>query len=481
MMNDLKSKTLKGVLWNSFGTIGAGITSFLVTIVLARLLSPSHFGVLELMMVFVYIADTIVDSGFSQVLIADKNAGSSDYTSVFYVNLIIAVLVYLILFFIAPALSRYFLIPDFHRYSRVVFIAVILNSFTLIQNTVFAKEMRFRELSIVTFIATMIAGGIAIYLAYAGLGIWALVANYVLIAFFKAIFLWFRSKWFPRGFVALSSVRKYFKSGSNLLAQGIADKIVTNLESFLIGKHYHSDTLGFFSQARKINAYSTQTLVSIVQRVTFPALSTIDSDEQLLSAYRKVLRLTMFIVVPLSSFLIVVAPSFISVLLGEKWMETVPFLQLWSICSLLVAFYSIFVNIFLVKNETKRLLRLSLIRQTIRVLAIITLVRFNIYLLIIGLVLVTLFSAIQYCIEGGRLISYTPRKIVEDLFAIVLSSLGSSMAAYFTFTFFLAQLAPLPTLCLQIAMILTVYLFCCYLLKCKALNELKEIINYVIH
>lgn len=480
-MNDLKAKTLKGVLWNSFGTIGAGIASFLVTIVLARLLSPSHFGVLELMMVFVYIADTIVDSGFSQVLIADKNAGSCDFTSVFYVNLIIAVLVYLILFFIAPTLSRYFLIPDFHRYSRVVFIAIILNSFTLIQNTLYSKEMRFRELSMAIFLSTLIAGGISIYLAYIGLGIWSLVANYVLIALFKTIFLWSKSNWRPQGGVVSYSIRKYIKSGGNLLVQGMTDKIVTNLESFFIGKKYSSDALGFFSQARKINSYSTQTLVSIVQRVTFPALSTIESDEQLLSAYRKVLRMTMFIVVPLASFLVVVAPSFIYVLLGEKWMGSVPFLQLWSICSLLVAFYSIFVNIFLVKNETRRLLHLSLIRQGLRVVAIILLVRFSIELLIVGLIAVTLISAIQYCIEGGKLISYTPKLVVADLSATVMSSIASSVVVFTISTVFPSPSYSLLTLCLQTTILLTVYLLGCYLFHNEALYEFREIATRVFH
>lgn len=479
-MNDLKTQTLKGVLWNSFGTIGGGITSFIVTIVLARLLSPTHFGVLELMMVFIYIADTFVDSGFSQVLIADKKAGDRDYTSVFYVNLAIAFFVYLILYFVAPALSHYFLIPDFHRYARVAFIAIILNSFSLIQNTIYAKRMKFREISIATFFATLIAGGIAIYLAYIDWGIWALVANYVLIAFLKTLFLWLRSTWYPKGFIDLSIIRKYFKSGSNLLLQGIIDKIVSNLESFLIGKHYQSDALGCFAQARKINAYSTQTLVSIVQRVTFPALATIESNDHLLSAYRKILRLTMFVVVPFSSLLILVAPSFITVLLGEKWLGTVPFLQLWSFCSLLVAFYSIFINIFLVKNETRRLLRLSLIRQVLRVLAILILIRYSIKLLIVGLIVVTLFSAIQYCIQGGQLIAYSPQKVAEDLFPTVVSSLGASLITCVVSIFVQAYLGSLPLLCLQSLFVFAIYLLISYLIHNPALSEFKCVLRKIL-
>lgn len=480
-MNNLKTKTLKGVLWNSFGTIGGGITGFIATIVLARLLSPAHFGVLELIMIFIYIADTFVDSGFSQVLIADKKAGKRDYTSVFYINLSIALFVYLILYFVSPALSHYFNIPDFHLYARVAFIAIILNSLSLIQNTIYTKEMRFREISIATFLATLIAGIIAIYLAYVGWGIWALVANYVLIAFLKTLFLWVQSSWLPKGFIAFSSIRKYFKSGSNLLMQGISDKIVTNLESFLIGKHYSSDVLGCFSQARKINAYSTQTLVSIVQRVTFPALATIESEEQLLSAYRKVLRLTMFVVVPLSSFLIVVAPTFITVLLGKKWLGVAPFLQLWSFCSLLVAFYSIFINIFLVKNETKRLLRLSLMRQVLRVLAILIFVRYSIELLIVGLIMVTLFSAIQYCTQGGKLISYSLKKVGADIFATVISAIIASLVTHIVTIFLLPHLSPIISLCLQTMIISAIYILGCYLLRSPAFYEFVEVTRKITH
>lgn len=426
-MTSLRNRTLTGFMWNSIGSLGSGLMNFFVTMVLARILTPGDFGLLELLVVFTSLSNVFVDSGFSQALIRDKGAREKDFSSVFFLNLLISFSIYTILFLISPEISVFFESPQLVNLSRFVFLTIIFNSLALVQNVRFSRNMDFKRPALAATLSVISAGGIAIFLAYSGFGVWALAFNVVLFSFFNMIILWGLSKWRPIAVFSILSLKKYFKFGSNLLIQGLTDKIVTNLESFFIGKIYTKSDLGYFSQARKLDSYLTQLLIGVVQRVTYPALSQINDDVvRLKLGYKQVVGLTMYIITPIIAFVFFSAENFLYVIFGPQWLPAVPYLELWLICGLAVTLYSIFINAFLVVGDSKKLLYVSLARQFARVIVVVSLIQLGIIPLLYGIVVVTILFGAIYIYIGGRLINYSVGEVLKDLYKIFIAGFLSA-------------------------------------------------------
>lgn len=475
----LRKTAFNGITWNSIGTFGAGIVSLVITMILARILSPSDFGLLELLVIFQVISETFVDSGFSQAVIRDDKATNKDLTSVFYINLILAFAIYALLYFAAPLISGFYEEPVLINLSRVVFLTIIFNAFSVIQNANFNREINFKTPARASLISVLIAGTIAVILAYNGFGFWALVANIVLYSFLKMFFLWTLSNWRPKGWISFQSIRKYFSFGSNLLAQGLLDKTVTNIESLLIGKIYTKSDLGFFSQARRLNSLITQQLTSVIQRVTYPVLAKISNEKQRLKeGYRKITGITMLFMIPLSFGVIVTADNLISVLLGSKWLPSVPYLQLWTVMGLFVSLHSNFTNIFLVLGKSRQLLFLSIIKQACKLLVILMFVRLSIMSLIWGIVIVSVITSVMYVYYGGKYINYSINELGRDLWQILMAAVTSATAIYL-----FGLYSPFSNVFLifgfQAMIMILIYYTILKILKNKYLNEFVSIIKTI--
>lgn len=480
IMTSLKSKTLAGFIWNSIGSLGSGLMNFVVTMILARLLSPNDFGLLELLIIFTSLSNVFVDSGFSQALIRDRGAESKDFSTVFFFNMVISFSIYTFLFFISPKISVFFGSPELVNLSRFVFLTIVFNSLSLVQNVIFSRNLDFKRPALATTISVVFAGIISILLAYNGFGVWALAFNIVLFSFFNMLMLWILSAWKPKAAFSTSSLKKYFKFGGNLLVQGLTDKVVTNLESFCIGKIYTKSDLGYFSQARKLDSYLTQSLVAVVQRVTYPALSHIsDNIIRLKSGYRQVVGLTMYIITPVISFVFFSADNFLYVVFGSQWLPTVPYLRLWLICGLAVTLYSIFINAFLVVGDSKKLLKVSLARQIIRVIVVLLLVNKGIIPLLYGIVTVTVLFGIIYIYIGGRLINYSFYEVMKDLYKIFVASFSSAYMVTVITNIFLINGIYFRFL-VQISLMSLLYLIISFLLKDKYQIECLSLIKSVL-
>lgn len=476
----LKDKAVIGVVWTSIGSVGAGFLNFILTMILARILTPADFGLLELLVIFTALSEAFIDSGFSQAVIRDQEATQTDLSSVFIFNVTIAITIYAILYFSAPLIARFYHESQLIWLSRFVFLTVVFHACSIIQNAYFARTLQFRPQAIASIISIIIAGFIAAFMAFYGMGVWALACNLVLFAFLKMIFFWVFSPWRPSFCIAASSIKKYFKFGVNLLIQGLVDKFVTNLESLLIGRVYTKSDLGYFSQARKLDSYFTQTTTGVIQKVTYPILSKLDSDsDNLKQGYSRVLQITMFFMTPMLFFMAAGAENILLCLFGPQWKDSTPYLQLWSVIGLLVCFYSIFINVFLVKNRTTVLLWISMFRQILRVISIILLIKISIMALVYGILLVTIISAFMYAYFGGRLIRYNLCEIFVDIYPTLLSSLAGAL-----FVYLLPLLISINSLyiILFLQLLLMAFTYCIFglLLKNRAYFEAKDIIISLI-
>ena len=430
---NLRKDAAKGVAWTSIGTLGSGVLNLFVTIILARILTPKDFGIIELLVVFAGISDIIVDSGFSQAIIRDRYCSNKDLSSVFWFNFGIGFFLYTLLFFSSPHIAAFYDAPIMENLSRIVFLTIVFNSLSVVHNAKFSRELNFQPYSIACICAIIISGTIAVFLAKSGWGIWALAVNLAGFSFLRMSILWLFSSWYPHFVFSLSSIRKYFKFSVNLLIQGLLDKIVTNLESLIIGKIYTKKQLGFFSQGRKLDSYVTQASTNIVVKVSYPLLAKVQDDPQRLKeGYRTIVGVTMCAIAPIMMIMFCGAKYIMNGVFGSQWLPAAPYLRLWAICGLSLIIYSIFSNIFLVKGRSKLLLKCSIAKQVLRIAAIVALVHISIMHMMYGIVVVTLITGLIYIYFGGKLINYPLKDFFCDisgsLFGIILSGTISYLA-----------------------------------------------------
>lgn len=476
----LRDSAVKGVIWTSVGSVGAGILNFVLTMVMARLLTPADFGLLELLAIFTVLSEVFIDSGFSQAVIRDQKASQDDLTSVFYFNLIVAALIYIGLFFSAPFIANFYHEEKLVDLSRFVFLTILFHSCSIIQNAIYTKQLAFKAVSVVALSSILISGSISILLALNGWGVWALAFNMVFFAFLKMLFIWIISKWRPSLKISARSIRKYFKFGVNLLVQGLVDKFVTNLESLLIGRFYTKYELGYFSQARKLDSYIYSTASSVIQKVTYPILAKVGSDEvRLKQGYRQVLGITMYTMMPILVFTMSSASYLLYCILGSQWIPSVPYLIIWCLCGLMVTFYSIFINVFLVKNQTRKLLKLSILKSIIRLFVIFLLIRISVFFLMIGILIATMIATIIYVYYGGKLISYSFSEVYSDLRKTIISSIIAGMFVY-SIPIFAPISSQYVIFAIQLVVMTSIYLISSILMKNESLIELKRLLSAVL-
>lgn len=429
---DIKKKSIQGVLWTSIGSFGGGMLSFVVTLLLARILGPYEFGILEIIIIFTSISAVIVDSGFSQALIREMNPTQKDLNSIFFLNLTLATFIYILLFFIAPKIVVFFDAEDYLLLFRFVFLIVVFDSFSVIQNAILNRQLNFKPYAQVSIIAIGLSGLIAVFLAMKGFGIWAIAVNLVSISFFRSLFLWIRTTWRPDFQFCIESVKKYYKFSFNLLIFGLVDKLVSNMEAFAIGKVYTKQALGHYSLAKTFNAYISQTTTNVVHKVSYASFSKIGSENQRLKeGYRKVIGLTMFIISPLMFFTLVTSDNLIFVLFGEKWIESAEYVRILALWGFIYPLNLIITNIFLVKGKSKLLLNLSFIRQALRIFVIIILINQGIKPMLWGIIIVSFISTLIYTYYGGALVNYKIKDVFLDLKETIAGTIISILLLVF--------------------------------------------------
>lgn len=467
----LKQKTLSGFIWTSAGMLGNGLMSFLVTMVLARILLPYDFALVELLLIFLAISNVIVDSGFSQAIIRDDNPSDEDLSSVFYFNIALSFTLYILLFFVAPYISDYFEVPELTLLSRVVFLVIIFNSFSIIQNATLNRNLDFAAVNKSSVIGSFLAGGISIIMAFTGFGIWSLIANMVLLPFFRSIILWYHSSWRPQKTFSVKSVKRYFAFGGFLMIQGIIDAISTNLVSLLIGKVYTKNDLGYFSQGNKLNGYIIFPFNAIVQKVTYPILSKIKNEEERLKeGYRMIVGVVMFVFIPIMFLSIGASENIIITLFGQKWAEAGIYLKIASIGAILFPLQMVCTNIIMIKGKTKTMLIYAFIKQGLRIILLLAFINKGVITLAIIFSLSTLIGSILYMSLGMKYIKYSIIELLCDMYkTIIASTIGLLFALIIDFLFVGHNI--ILIFVLQIIIMTIIYIIFSKLLRNKFLRE----------
>lgn len=325
----LKHKAIGGVIWSAIERFSTQGITFALSIVIARLVSPEEYGLIAMLAIFIDIAQGFVDSGFSNALIQKKNRTNIDASTVFYFNIIISLVVYGVLYLSAPLISKFYHEPVLLLVCRILGLDIILTSFSLVQRTILQINIDFRRLTKISIIATILSGGLGVYFAWKGFGIWALLIQRIANTLLQSFLLWITSSWRPLYVFSLKSFRELFAFGSKLMLGGLLHSIYINLYPLIIGRFFTPINVGFFTRSQQLSVFPSNNVTYIIKRVTYPMLCSIqDDNERIEKLQLRLIRLTAFVVFPLMAGMAVLSKPIILFLLTEKWLPAAPMLSL---------------------------------------------------------------------------------------------------------------------------------------------------------
>lgn len=478
----LKSKTIQGTGWSAVENIIRMGVTFVVSIVLARLLSPEDYGLVGILTIFIAIFNVIVDSGFTNALIRKKNVTDIDYSTVFYTNLVLSVALSALLFYSAKPIAVFFDRWELVDITRAMSSVVVINAFTIVQRARTNKAIDFKTQAKITFISSIGSGVVGITIAYNGFGVWALVCQQVSNQLLSTIFFWIYNKWVPKLIFSWASFKEMWTFGSKLLASGLIDTAWREMSQVVIGKYYSPATLGLYTRARQFADLFSLNLTSIVQRVSYPVFSSIQDDRvRLKSAYQRVIKTTM-----LPTFVLVLgmascAESTINVLIGEQWLMCVPMLQIICASSMLYPLQALNLNMLQVQGRSDLFLKLEIAKKIISIGPLLLGIFVDIYLMLAGNFVASIVAYYLNAYYSGPFLNYSIKEQVKD----ILPSFGVAvLMAVPVFAMSFIPMNPFLLLPLQIVTGAVITISVCEITKLPEYLEIKgiaiPIINKVI-
>ncbi len=428
----LKDKTIKGTFWSAADAfLGQGVT-FLVGIVLARLLSPDEYGLIGICLIFITVLNGMVDSGFSSALIRKKEVNQADYNTMFFTNLGISGVLYLILFFCAPAISHFFGRAELAVLTRAMGSVLFLNALSITQYTVLTKRLDFKTKTKASFLSAVGSGIIGIVMACAGFGVWALVAQQLSKQFLYTVCLWILNRWKPSRNFSGESFRYMWGFGSKLMLSGLLNNLWNEFYKVVVGKFYSPATLGQYSRSSEYASIFSYNLTSIVKRVSFPALAEIQDDEvRMVAAYRKVIKVTMFVTSICMICLGAVAEPLIYCLIGPRWHEAATYLPLICLSMVLYPLHAINLNMLQIQGRSDILLYLEIIKKIIAVIPITIGIFFSIYWMLVASLFTGIVSFFLNSYYTGKKLQYSSWMQLKDVMPGFAVAFAAAVPVFF--------------------------------------------------
>lgn len=475
----LRDKTIKGTIWSAADAfLGQGVT-FLVGLVLARLLSPDEYGLIGICLIFNIVLNGIVDSGFSSALIRKKDCTQVDYNTMFFTNLGISIVLYGLLFVCSPFVAQFFERQELTSLIRATGLVLLFNALSITQVTILTKRIDFKTKTKASLISAIISGVVGIAMAFAGLGVWALVGQMLSKQLLYTLCLWVLNKWWPSLKFSVASFRYMWGFGWKLLVSGLLNNIWNQLYQVVVGKFYSPATLGQYTRSHEYANIFSSNLTTIIQRVSYPVLSEIQDDTQrMVEGYRKVIKMTMFVTAICMISLGAVAEPLIYCLIGPQWHEAGTFLPLICLSMSLYPLHAINLNMLQVLGRSDIFLFLEIIKKIIGIIPILMGIFVDIYWMLIASILIGFVSLYLNSWYTGKALGYTFWKQLRD----IAPSFGIAFAIALS-VFFLKYL-PLSywyILPMQIIVGVVVGLFICHKAKLEEYEEVKNIVIKIVN
>ena len=430
-MASVKEQTINSAKWNAIERITVQGIQFVLTLLMARLLTPDDYGVIGLLTIFIALSQAFIDSGFNTALVRTKNAVEEDYSTVFYFNFAIAIVCYTILFFAAPSIAAFFNQPILVSVLRVYSISLIINSLMAVQVSMLQIRLDFKSLAKRNVVATLLSGVIGVALAFWGFGVWALVFQNLVASLVNLVFIIYICRWIPTTGFCKDSFRRLGAFGSRLLAAGLLDTIYKNLTNFAIGKFYTSTDLGFYTRGAQFAQLPNSSINGVLGTVTYPILAKIqDDDERLLSVYRKYIQMSSMSIFIVSGLMCAMAKPIILFTLSEKWTGAIVFLSLFAFSCMFDHLNTINLNLLKVKGRSDLFLRLEIIKKSISITILAIAVPFGVLAICISKLIYNQVAVFCNTYYTGKLFNYGYLAQFRDFLPYFFKTVIACVPAY---------------------------------------------------
>ena len=475
---ELKQKTKIGMLWNVIEKFAIQVISFILNIILARLLTPNDYGVIGMLTIFISFSNVFIDSGFSRALIQKQDRSEEDFTTVLFFNFVMSCILYIILFFSSPAIAKFYRTPELLSLQRVFFVVIILNSLSVVQNAQLQIKVDFKKIAIINSLSTILSGVLGVIAAYNGIGPWALVVQTLSKSLITALLFWIIGHWIPKTGFSFKSFKLLFGFGSKLLLSGFLSMIADNIYKLFIGKIYTSESLGYYTRATQFPDLTSGTANSVLNTVTFPLMSALQNKtEDLVTTFKRLIKITSMIVFPAMVGLAVLSKPIVLVLLGEKWAFSAELLFWLSFASIFAAHNALNMNILNAIGRSDLFLKVDLVKYPFMFAMMVICFPISLKAVVIGR---TVTAIIYYYINTfmiGRLYGFGFFKQLACSWKYILSTfimgLGVALINYFISSDLLSLIVGVITG-------VAIYIFMLVVLKDEEFNNMGlKILNKV--
>ena len=478
--NNLKSKAVSGVIWSAFQRYSTIIIQFISGIILARLLTPYDYGCIGMLAIFMILAETFIDGGFGSALIQKKRPTQEDYSTIFFWNLAMAFILYIVLFFSAPYIANFYNIPLLCSVLRVQGVILFIYAFNIVQRNLLQKKLNFKLLSIVTITTSLISLTTTIIMAYQGYGVWSLVAQHFLTAAVPAIAFWFYVRWRPILVFSRNSFRELFSFGFYMFMTNITNQFCSQIQGLLIGKLYSPATLGFYSKAQSTEKLASTSISQVMTQVTFPLYAEVqDNMKELANLIRRFTMTLSYITFPLMFVLLLCARPIFIFLYSERWEGSVPYFQVLCMAGLAFSLQSVNYQSISAIGKSKVMFTWTIVKRAIGLMFVLAGLYFwGMKGLMVGIVCNTWFS---YFVNIGLVSKYIDYKWWSQLMDIMPVFVVSSLSAIITYG--ISNLWDLPLYAdgiVRLILFLSIYLGWSFVFKPEAFKYLGTTISPMI-
>lgn len=474
----IKNKEVNSILWSGIERFSAQGAQFLLSILIARLVTPSDYGLIAMLTIFLSVAQQFVDSGFSNAIIQKTDRKEIDYYTVFYFNLIISIIIYAVLFWCSPYIAIFYSEPDLEIVAKWIGLNIILTAFYIVPRTKFVIDLNFKIQTKISFVAVVVSGVVGIVLASYGYGVWALVVQSLLNSLISLSLYWGLSKWKLKFIFSWFSFKTLFSFGYKLLVVGMLHVIFANIYTLIIGRRFAVTDVGYFNRSQTFATFPSVNITSIICRVLYPIQCHVQNDDYLFKRkFIQYLRATIYIVFPLMICLCVLAKPFILVVLNEKWLSISSILSILCIAYMWYPLTALNWQLLTAKGRSDLALKAEIVGKVLSILILLLTLPFGIMVICYGIIIANVVDII--------IIIYYARKItgigylleLRILYPIVFISLIMSGGMYVTQFLFVN-----PYLQLIIGVIVggSIYLSLSFMLKLEETRVMKQIFRKYI-
>ena len=472
---NLKQKTAQGLFWGFLSSGGMQLLNLIIGIFLARLLSPGEYGIVGMLAIFSLIAVNLQDSGFGVALVNIKDIKHNDYNAVFWFNIAISLLLYLILFLCAPLIAAFFRQPCLTSLSRFLFLGIIFAAVGISPNAMLVRSLKMKEKAITSLSALIISGTVGVIMAFKGFSYWSLATQQVLYNVVISIGRFYYTRWCPTFKVDFTPVKQMFSFSYKVLITAVLTTVNNNMLTVIFGRLFPAQSVGNFTQANKWNTMANQLVTNTVAQVAQPVLTRVtDDNERQRRIFGKMLRFTAFLSFPALFGLALVAPQVILLAIGDKWIDSIPLLQILCISGAFIPLYTVYQNLFLSRGKSGTYMWLTIGQIAIMLIAVLACHSLGIKAMVIAFACINILWLLAWQVFAYRLIGYRFISMLRDLLPFMLIALAVMVLTYFV-TLYISNMWML--LAARVLLAAALYLMVMKLLRARILEECIEFIR----